>query len=425
MARSWVRDYAPALRVFDRELPPAGGSPSCSAAAARSARCRSPPTAGTSSSRPRWDARSCCSTTWSGPTAPASPGWTTRREPRRRSRLAADLESGEWDRRFGSYARAEFDGGLRLVWRGPALSSPGRLTLGRRRSSRSACVHVLQTTTAVDHGGRRGGDAAADALSRSRAHRGPGSLERRTGRSDRGRGRAPWPAPTGGIVGALGAAEQGVPHAAEAMALGAGGLGGGVQGRPARAFRGEREVAQPQPQRQVADPVPAQRAVGAGEVEVDDRLALAVAPSVVLAPGGGIAVARHLAASAGTYPSRALVPKLRFLRLDCSSASKIRFAPGISSGDGDSWTQRHRPRGRSAPASGSGGRAPRSSRRTRGSPRPWGGSRRAAGTWSQPLLKGLVGEGVIDVDAEQRHALFSRAAAEPPGRRRAGRCRPG
>ena len=96
------------------------------------------------------------------------------------------------------------------------------------------------------------------------------------------------------------------------------------------------------------DPRPGGGAVRAGEVQVDDRLG-PVAADVVVGPDGGTAAL----VSSRTGARRS--PRLRRTRRRASEAtrrrprrrldrdaraSKIRFAPGISSGVGDSCTQR-------------------------------------------------------------------------------------
>lgn len=99
-------------------------------------------------------------------------------------------------------------------------------------------------------------------------------------------------------------------------------LGRGVQGRRPGVLAGDRKVAQTEPQLELPDPYPGGRTVRAGEVEVDDRLRAGAARVVI-----GLDWRNWRAAES--------VPGQLAAR-----ASKIRLAPGISSGVGDSWTQR-------------------------------------------------------------------------------------
>ena len=109
-----------------------------------------------------------------------------------------------------------------------------------------------------------------------------------------------------------------------------------------------------------------------------------------------------------------------------SSASKMRFAPGTSSG-GD-MVGPLRPSRRADHHERAAGHAVllRPDAVGPAPPRPSGGSRPAAGS-SRPrwLLEGLVAEGAVDRDADQLRARAPRARRAPPGRRSAGRCRPG
>jgi SAM-dependent methyltransferase len=116
MDRSWVREYAPALRAFDLELPPAseiarmiGGE--CEIREVMiPARCRDV-FIETSLGRPELLLDPVVRANCSG-FARMDDG----AEARAVERLAADLGSGEWDRRYGALREMpEFDGGLRLV----------------------------------------------------------------------------------------------------------------------------------------------------------------------------------------------------------------------------------------------------------------------------------------------------------------------
>jgi SAM-dependent methyltransferase len=116
MARSWVREYAPALRVFDRELPPARriaellGGRSEIREVMIPADCRDV-FIETSLGRPELLLDDVVRANCSG-----FARMDDEAEAEAVKRLAADLESGEWDRRFGHLrGMAEFDGGLRLV----------------------------------------------------------------------------------------------------------------------------------------------------------------------------------------------------------------------------------------------------------------------------------------------------------------------
>lgn len=107
-----------------------------------------------------------------------------------------------------------------------------------------------------------------------------------------------------------------VDHREEA-ALQAGGLGSRVQGWRARALAGDREVTKDDRRLALADLQPGRGAVRAAQVGIDDQLGTVAAPVILRADwrdrGAG--------------------------QLGCQeSASKIRLAPGISSGVGDSWT---------------------------------------------------------------------------------------
>lgn len=107
-----------------------------------------------------------------------------------------------------------------------------------------------------------------------------------------------------------------VDHLEEA-ALQAGGLGGCVQGRRARVLAGNREVAEDDRRPAFADLEPGRGAVRTAKVGVDDLLGTLAAPMVLWAGGRD--------RGAGQLWRQ-------------ESASKIRLAPGISSGVGDSYT---------------------------------------------------------------------------------------
>jgi len=122
--------------------------------------------------------------------------------------------------------------------------------------------------------------------------------------------------PKVGIVDVAAVRIKRVDHLEEAT-LQAGGLGGRVQGRRARVLAGDREVAEDDRRLALADLQPGRGAVRATEVGVDDLLRAAATP-VVLRPGRRDRRASQIRRQ--------------------ESASKIRLAPGISSGVGDSWT---------------------------------------------------------------------------------------
>jgi hypothetical protein len=107
-----------------------------------------------------------------------------------------------------------------------------------------------------------------------------------------------------------------IDHLEEAPLL-PGGLGGGVQSRRARVLAGDREVAEDDYRLASADLEPSRGAVGAAEVGVDDQLRALTAAMVLRSDRGN--------RSAGQLGRQ-------------ESASKIRLAPGISSGVGDSCT---------------------------------------------------------------------------------------
>lgn len=120
--------------------------------------------------------------------------------------------------------------------------------------------------------------------------------------------------PEVGIVDVTAIPVERVDHLKEAS-LQAGGLGGGVQGGRARVLAGDREVAEDDRRRARADLQPGRGAVRAAEIGVDDQLGAGAAPVVVRAGGRD--------RGAGQLGRQ-------------ESASKIRLAPGISSGVGDS-----------------------------------------------------------------------------------------
>lgn len=107
-----------------------------------------------------------------------------------------------------------------------------------------------------------------------------------------------------------------VDHLEEA-ALQARSLSGGVQGRRARMLAGNGEVTEDDRSLAFADLQPGRGAVGATEIGVDDQLGT-IAAAMILGPGGRDRGAGQLGRQ--------------------ESASKIRLAPGISSGVGDSCT---------------------------------------------------------------------------------------
>lgn len=128
------------------------------------------------------------------------------------------------------------------------------------------------------------------------------------------------PLPEVGIVDPGGFGVERVDHLEEAP-LPACGLGRGMQGGGTRVLAGNREVAEENPRRPFADLLPGGGAVRAGEVGVDDQQ-LALAAYVIVVAGRRDGGAGQLAGQASTD----------------ASASKIRLAPGISSGVGDSCT---------------------------------------------------------------------------------------
>ena len=116
MARSWVREYAPVLLELDRELPPVedvaamiGGRTEIRTVMIP-ADCRDI-FIETSLGRPELLLDDVVRANCSG-----FARMDDELEAKAISRLAADLDSGEWDRRFGRFRElAEFDGGLRLI----------------------------------------------------------------------------------------------------------------------------------------------------------------------------------------------------------------------------------------------------------------------------------------------------------------------
>lgn len=125
------------------------------------------------------------------------------------------------------------------------------------------------------------------------------------------------PPPEMGIVDVGAVGVERVDHREEG-ALQAGRLDRRVQGRGARMLAGNREVAEDDRCLASADLRPSRGAVRATEIGVDDQLRPLAAP-VILRPWR-----RH--GGAGQLSGQRL------------SASKIRLAPGISSGVGDSYT---------------------------------------------------------------------------------------
>ena len=115
LSRSWIRDYAPEIREFDRELPPTGEV----AAAMRGAEVETIPS--------RNDCEDLFLETLHGrpellldPVIRANTSAFARLpddvERRAVADLAADLASGEWDRRYGYLRSAEdHDGAMRLL----------------------------------------------------------------------------------------------------------------------------------------------------------------------------------------------------------------------------------------------------------------------------------------------------------------------
>ena len=124
MARSWVREYAPALLEFDRELPPAedvaaliGGRTEIRTVMIP-ADCRDI-FIETSLGRPELLLDDVVRANCSG-----FARMDDEAEAEAIARLAADLDSGEWDRRFGRFREMdEFDGGLRLILARPVDSA--------------------------------------------------------------------------------------------------------------------------------------------------------------------------------------------------------------------------------------------------------------------------------------------------------------
>lgn len=128
-----------------------------------------------------------------------------------------------------------------------------------------------------------------------------------------------------GVVDPTTVGEEGVPVGPERrLGMPARSLGRGVQGRGAGPFTGEREVADADPQREAGDPRPGAGAPRTGEVEVDDGGWSIAADMVVRTNLRDRGAAERLGAGVGRDGAQAR----------SSSASKIRFAPGISSGVG-------------------------------------------------------------------------------------------
>ncbi len=154
--------------------------------------------------------------------------------------------------------------------------------------------------------------------SKSRRTRAATAAERRSAsKRSRSRPRRLDPLPEMRVVEVAAVGVERVDHLEEA-ALQPGCLGGGVQGGSARVLAGDREVAEDDRRLAPGDLRPGRGAVRTAEVGVDEQLA---APS----RGGG-------------PPARPAAPRRWSAQASGPSASKIRLAPGISSGVGDSCT---------------------------------------------------------------------------------------